>query len=87
MAKEERESPNRQRRRRWLERGLRALMVLALVAIVLRFVWVRFVRGSAMSGVIQGVQELAPQAEKRNQALRDLTLPPAGNPDKQGATK
>jgi hypothetical protein len=57
-------------------------MVVALCALVLRFVWVRFVRGSTLSGVIQGVQDLAPEAEKRNQKIRELTNPSAGNHDK-----
>ena len=76
------ETPERQRRRRWLQLGLRTLVILALFGIVLRYVWVRFVRGSTLSGVIQELQDLAPEAEKRNQTLRDLTNQSAGDHDK-----
>ena len=82
MGRKAKETASRQRwQDRW-ESPIRTLAIVALVLIVLRFVWVNFVRSSTLSRVVDGVQELAPKAEQRNQEFRELTGPPAGTQDK-----
>jgi ABC-type siderophore export system fused ATPase/permease subunit len=75
------ESPHRKRTRVWLWLSLRTLLILAVVGLVIGFAWDCFTR-TRLFHVIRGVQELEPQAQKRNQELRELTGRPAENPDK-----
>jgi len=80
------ETPNRQRRQYWLQFGLRALLYLALAGIAIHYVWGYFgPHGTSyFSGAIRGVQELAPEAQKRNQKLREMTDRSGEDQDKSG---
>jgi hypothetical protein len=84
MGRTERETPDRERRQYWLQFGLRALLYLALAGIAFHYLWGYFgPHGTSyFSGVIRGVQGLAPEAQKRNEKLREMTDRPAGSRDK-----
>ena len=86
MRTTEQETPNRQRRQYWLQFGLRALLYLALAGIAFHYLWGYFgPHGTSyFSGVIRGVQDLAPEAQKRNEKLREMTDRPGGGQDKSG---
>jgi len=77
MGTTEPETPNRQRWPDWLQSSLRTLAIVALVLIAVRFVW-GYVGGGRAADAVRAVQKLAPEAERRNQELRELASPPAG---------
>jgi hypothetical protein len=69
----------------WLQTALRVVLLLALAGLVAWFAWTLFSRtyyGTRLPKVIQDVRDLTPEAQKRNEQIKDLSSPPAGRRDK-----